>query len=127
MKRSVLVFGFAGLIGPLIVLLIGVENSIVYDIAASLWITWPLAAWESTTSPAIGATIAVVTNMVVYAALGAVVAVSGSPIWKATIGVLMVAGVWFFNQMQDGSVLDFLVTSVVLAAALVLTVVPKLD
>lgn len=127
MTRSVLIFAVAGLIGPLIALLIGTDNLAVYNSVAVMWITWGLAAWEESISPAIASMIAVVSNVLIYAAVGAIASISRNLTWKSTIGVAVVAGTWFFSQMLHGSITAFLVSSAVWIGALVLTVVPTID
>ena len=127
MTRSVLVFGSAGLIGPLLALLFGAESSTLHRIAATLWPMWGFAAWEATISPAFAATIAVIANVLVYGTGGAIAAVSPNLIWKSVFGISSIAGLWFFNNFIDASFLDFLVIAAVWIAALVLTVVPKFD
>lgn len=125
--RSILVFGSAGLVGPLLELTFGTESSALHRVAATLWPMWGLAAWEATISPVLAATIAVAANVLLFGIGGAIAGIHDAPVWKGVFGVSSIAGLWFLNSLLDGSFTEFLIVAAVWIAALVLTIVPSFD
>lgn len=127
MKRSILVFSIVGLLGPLLVLSVGVEMELVRDTVAVLWFSWGAIPADSTKSELLPLMVSTVINVLLYAAVGGIAAMSESLWWKGIILVATLMTTWLWADWWHGSIPAFLIVSGVWIGAFVLTVVPKLN